>query len=270
MIKMLALDLDNTLLRSDKSISRYTEQILKKASNAGIKIVFATGRPYRAIRNYMEQVGCSSAVCHNGATAMVDGKRTDDCYCIPYEKAANLLKTLQIRYPGKKLSVEMNDRLYANFDAVSVWGNAPKDREILETASVQTDFTDLPGADADKILIEISGEDEYNEIMSLLPDGLYGLMSDGKTLCQVMNRNATKLNAVKRMAKRLGISMSEIAAFGDDYNDLEMIKYSGIGVAMGNAIEEVRRAADVITASNNEDGVARYISEHILNSTAAV
>lgn len=265
MIKMLVLDLDNTLLRSDKTISQYTEQILKKAHDAGIKIVFATARPYRAIKHYMEQVCCSTAVYHNGAIAMIDGKIAESSFRIPYETAVYLLRTLQSRYPDKKLSVEINDKLYANFDVLSIWGNSPKDIEILKAATVQTDFTDLPEIDADKIIIELSNENEYNELIPLLPDNLYGLLSDGKTLCQVMNRNASKLNALKQLAKQIGVSRSEVAAFGDDYNDLEMIKYFGIGVAMGNAIDKVRQAADAVTASNNDDGVARYIMDYILN-----
>ncbi len=127
------------------------------------------------------------------------------------------------------------------------------------------DFTDLPGIDADKIIIELNGADEYDEIMSLIGDDVYGLLSDRGTLCLVMNRNASKLNAVKRLTEQMGIAASEVAVFGDDYNDLEMIKYFGLGVAMANAIDDVRQAADAVTAfSNNEDGAARFIEEHIL------
>jgi Cof subfamily protein (haloacid dehalogenase superfamily) len=267
MIKMLVIDLDNTLLRSDKTISGYTEKVLKRVRDAGIRTAFATARPYRAIRHFMEQVGCGNAVYHNGSRIVMDWKNVGCSYCISHKEAVRLLQELQSRYPGKKLSVEINDRLYANYDVLSIWGNNPKDTEILKAATVRTDFTDLPEIDADKIIIEINNEEEYDEITALFPDSLYGLMSDGKTLCLVMNRKASKLNAVKHMAKLMAISRSEVAAFGDDYNDLEMIKYFGIGVAMSNAIEEVRRAADAVTAfDNNNDGVARYIAEHILGS----
>jgi len=265
MIKMLVLDLDDTLLRSDKTISGYTEQVVKKAQDAGIKIVIATARPYRSIKHYMDQIKCRHAVYHNGARVATDGKVSGFSFCIPNKTAVNLLKMLQSRYPGKKLSVEINERLYANFDVLSIWGSNPLDTEILKAAAVQSDFTDLPGIDADKIIIELNGEDEYKEIMSLLPDELYGLLSDRGALCLVMNRHASKLNAVKRLVEQIGLSVSEVAVFGDDYNDLEMIKYFGLGVAMSNAIDEVRQAADAVTIfSNDEDGVARFIEEYIL------
>ncbi len=264
MIKMLVLDLDNTLLRSDKTISQYTEKILQKAHDVGIKIVFATARPYRAIRHYMQQVNCSTAVYHNGAIALLEGQRAGSSYGIPNKEAIRLVQALQSRYPGKKLSVEIDDKIYANFDVISIWGKSPRDRKILEASTVQTDFSELPEIDADKIIVELNSDSEYVEIQSLLSADLYCLLSDGRTICQIMNRNATKLNAVKQLAMQMGISRSEIAAFGDDYNDLEMIQYSGIGVAMSNAIDEVRQAADAVTVSNNEDGVAKYIMEAIL------
>ena len=79
-----------------------------------------------------------------------------------------------------------------------------------------------------------------------------------------MNKNATKLNAIKQLSDLWNIDLSEMTAFGDDYNDIEMIKYCGVGVAMANAIAEVLEAADVITETNDNDGVAQYISKHVL------
>lgn len=263
MIKMLVLDLDETLLRTDKTISSYTQEILKKSCGAGIRIVFATARPFRSIKHLMDQTACSTAVYHNGAAVLLDGESAETSR-IPARDTANILQTLQVKYADKKLAAEINDKIYANFDVITIWGKTQKEREILEASSIWTDFSDLPEADADKIIIEIDSEKEYEQIQSLLTPDLYGQLSDGKTLCLVMHRNATKLNAIKRIAERLGIARSEIAAFGDDYNDIEMIKYCGTGVAMGNAIEEVKQAADTVTATNNDDGVARYIEEHIL------
>lgn len=264
MIKMIVLDLDETLLRSDKTISPYTQEVLKKACEVGIKIVFATARPYRAIKHLMEQTACSMAVYHNGAAAVLDGE-TDESSRIPARDTARILQTLQAKYPGKKLAAEINDMIYANFDVLAVWGNTPKEKEVLEASTVKSDFSNLPDIDADKIIIEIDTEKEYEEISPLLTAELYGQLADGKKLCLGMHRNATKLNAIKRLANKLGIDRTEIAAFGDDYNDIEMIEYCGTGVAMGNAIEEVRQAADAVTATNNEDGVARYIEKYILN-----
>jgi Cof subfamily protein (haloacid dehalogenase superfamily) len=264
MIKMLVIDLDETLLNTDKTISLFSEDVLKIACSTGIKIVFATARPFRAIKHYLLQVQCAAIICHNGAITFLDGKRIGKGYGVPINEARQILTSLQNKYPYKKLSVEINDLIYANFDVVEFWGKTSKDREILNASTIQTDFSNLPDIDADKVLIEIDSENEYEETMTLLPPSLYGQFSDGRKLCLVMNRYATKLNAIKLLAYHWGISKSEIAAFGDDYNDIEMIEYCGIGVAMKNAIKEVLQVADVVTDTNNNDGVAKYILDQLL------
>ena len=170
---------------------------------------------------------------------------------------------MQNKYPDKKLSIEISDKIYANFDVTVIWGTT-KEKEMLKVSSVITDFSDLPSVDADKIIIEINSENDYTEILNLLSPNLYGQLSDGGKICLVMNRNATKLNAIKQLAKHWSITLSEITAFGDDYNDIEMLTYCGIGVAMKNAITEVLQVADVVTDTNNNDGVAKFIISHIL------
>jgi Cof subfamily protein (haloacid dehalogenase superfamily) len=264
MIKMLVIDLDGTLLRSDKTISPYSEEALKKASAAGIKVVFATARPVRAVKHLLKNIPCDAVICHNGAVTFSEGKRTGSYYGVPIKNAIHILKSLKEKYPNKKLSVEINDKIYANFDVTLIWGSSEKEKEMLRASSVLTDFSGLPDTDADKLLIEVDSANEYKEILKLLPTDLYSQLSDGGKLCLVMNKNATKLNAVKQLIKMWDISISDTAAFGDDYNDIELLRNCGVGVAMKNAIPEVLQAADEVTESNDDEGVAKYIMKHIL------
>lgn len=264
MIKALVIDLDDTLLRTDKTVSGFTCGILEKSRAVGIKLVFATARPVRAIRQYICRIPCDAVICHNGAVTLPDGENVGSCYGVPIEEATRILRSMQDRYPHKKLSVEINDRIYANFDAASFWGVTSQDREMLLATTVQTDFSDLPDFDADKVLVEVDSEEEYREVLEMISPGLYGQLSDGGKLCQVMNKEATKLNAIRQIAGRWGVSISDIAAFGNDFNDMEMLIHCGVGIAVSNAIPEVRQAADVIAESNDDDGVARYILNHIL------
>ncbi|HEX2944371.1 MAG TPA: HAD family hydrolase [Clostridia bacterium] len=264
MIRMLAVDLDETLLRSDKTISAYTQEVLNKACAEGIRIVFATARPYRVVGQYLKQVQCAAVICHNGAVTFADGQKTGKCYGIPIVEAAGILRILQERHPEKRLSVEINDRIYANFDVTAVWGKTKEDIEVLKASTVRTDFHDLPDMDADKVLVEICSDKEHEEVKSLLPPDLYTLLSDNGKLCVIMNKKATKFNAIRCMAEQWGIPVSDIAAFGDDYNDIEMIRQCGIGVAMGNAVDEALAAADAVTDTNNNDGVAGFIVKEIL------
>lgn len=266
MIKMLVIDLDETLLHTDKTISSFTKATLERASAAGIKVVIASARPLRAVKQVIMQIQCDAIICHNGAVILSDGKMVDCSYRVPIKEATQLLIFMQKEYAGKKLSVEIDDIIYANFDVTIFWGKTDKDREMLKASSVQTDFSDLPAIDADKVIIELDSEEEYQDILTQLPPHLYGQLSDGGKFCLVMNRNASKFNAIKRLAAQWGISISDIAAFGDDLNDIEMLMHCGTGVAMKNAIPEVIQAAKTVTETNNDDGVAKYIESNILKS----
>jgi hypothetical protein len=263
-IKMLAIDLDETLLHTDKTISAFTKAVLGKASAAGIKVVIASARPIRAVKQVMVQIQSDAIICHNGAVIIVNGEKAGCSYRVPIKEASQLLLSLQSKYPGKKLSVEIDDMIYANFDGTVFWGKTDKDRQMLRESAVQTDFSDLPAIDADKVIVELGSEEEYQEILAQLSPSLYGQLSDGGKLCLIMNRNASKFNAIKRLAAQWGISITDIAAFGDDLNDVEMLMHCGTGVAMKNAIPEAILAANTVTETNNDDGVAKYIESNIL------
>lgn len=254
MIKMLAIDLDNTLLRSDKTISNYSSKVLSRCRERGIKIAFATARPLRTITPYMRETPCDAAVYHNGAHIIADGKHIGESYTIPAAVTEGILNTLQKAYPGKRLSVEIDDVLYANFDVSSVWNY---------TSYMFTDFTDLPQIGADKILIEAGTNIAYEHIRPLLNPDVYCQVSEG-LIYLVMNNNATKLNGLKSLADYWGISLQDAVAFGDDHNDVEMLKYCGLGVAVGNAIHEAIQAADAVADTNDNDGVAGYIETYLL------
>jgi Cof subfamily protein (haloacid dehalogenase superfamily) len=264
MIKMIVTDLDETLLHSDKTISVFTEETLLKARHAGIKVVLATGRPKRLSIGYHNRLQSDALICHNGNYIFSGGESVGSFAGISNKEAARILSILQEKYPAKKLSVEIDDRIYANFDVALLWGSMENESKILKSSAVLSDFTDLPDAAADKILIELDSEKEYREVWDLLTPELYAQPADGGSVCVVMNKSTSKFNAIRQLAELWDIPVSQITAFGDDHNDVEMIRGCGIGVAMENAVPEVREAADVITGTNNADGVAEYIRSRLL------
>lgn len=254
MTKLLALDLDNTLLKSDKSISQYTSGVLKRCRDRGMKIVFATARPLRTITPYLSRTPCDAIIYHNGAHIIADGKRIGSAYTVPVETTRTILGTLQAKYPGERLSVEIDDVLYANFDVSSVWNY---------TSYILSDFSDLPETGADKILIEADLKIKYEDITPLLTPDIYCQMSEG-LIYLIMNKCATKLNGLKTLAGHWGISLEDAAAFGDDHNDVEMLRSCGLGVAVGNAIKKAKEAADAVADTNDNDGAAKYIEHYLL------
>lgn len=247
--RMIVTDLDGTLLKNDRTISEYSAEVLKKCQEKGIKVVFATARPLRTITPFLEQAPCDAIIYHNGAHIIAGGEHIGEPQTIPIGTARDILLSLLKRNPKRRLSAEINGMLYANFDVSAVWNY---------TRFVMTDFSILPDSDADKILIEaaqVTGEEEINELLS--PE-IYCQISEN-AIYLIMNKNATKLNGVKTLCRYWDLDMKQTAAFGDDYNDMEMIRECGAGVAVGNAIPEVIECADFIADTNENEGVAKFI-----------
>jgi Cof subfamily protein (haloacid dehalogenase superfamily) len=252
-VKMIVTDLDNTLLRRDKIVSGYTASVFSRCRDAGIKIVFATARPVRAVAKWLD-MGIQSDACiyHNGAVIHIDGEMFQETG-IEHYFASKLLKAAQ-QLDSMRIAVEINDMLYANFDAGAIWPD-------VEYA--MTDFGNLPKLPADKIIFITADKTEIGKIERLLGDDLYWEISENEVL-MVMNKNARKRNAVNALAAQFGIPLSEIAAFGDDHNDVEMLRECGVGVAVANAIDEAKASADYLCDTNDNDGVAKWLEDNVL------
>ena len=145
---------------------------------------------------------------------------------------------------------------YSNFDVDKVWPETGT--KMWELVDFSTHATDIEKINVDSVTMEDIIFVEQN-----MTDNMYlRVARDG--LGMIMHRDATKSKALAELARIWGVSQSEIVAFGDDLNDIDMLTYAGVGVAMGNALEEVKVTADFICLSNNEDGVAKWIEENIL------
>ena len=266
-IKMIVTDLDGTLLRRDKTISDYTASVFRRCRDRGMKIVFATARPVRAVANWLKlDIIFDACIYHNGAVVKIGDElfRETGIGCDVYGKLIDSVKQLkQIKqfkqfsqfsqFNDIKIAVEINDVLYANFDAATIWPGV--EYEI-------SDLCGLPELPADKIIFITADMAEINEIERLLDDNLYWDISENEVL-MVMHKNARKRNAVADLATYFGISLAETAAFGDDYNDIEMLRACGVGVSVANAIDEAKDAADFICGANEDDGVAKWIEAHM-------
>ena len=259
-IKMIALDLDRTLLRQDKTISEYTLKILNECKSKGIIVAIATARPSRAAKLFSELICCNNVVCLNGAIVTVNEKIIA-ANKIDGKTAHNLILEIIDKFPDSKVSAEVNDYIHVNFDLPSDNVIRTNFKDVFKN-TIETDFVGGLG-DVDKIIFAVENSDEINEIKSMLPEGLYTSIANGYLL-QIMSTKATKLNGVKALAQHYNIDINEIAAFGDDYDDIVMIKECGYGVAVANAIDDVIKEAKYITESSDDDGVAKWIEQNIL------
>lgn len=254
MYKIIVLDLDGTTLRKDKTVSTHTIEVLKKCNEKGIKILFATARPPRDAYKYVPvELRSNPIISYNGA-CIINSKKE-----VLYSKEMDRESILQLLKVCKEngynnLCLEINDKLYSNFDTKEFFGDAPT--EIV-------DLENIPYDSVYKCII-CSKEAIKEELLDEFPQDCKGIITDDGTLCQIMHRDVSKWTSIKALIENMGIKSNEVIAFGDDYNDVDMLKYAGIGVAMGNAQEDVKDIADFVTDTNMNDGVAKYLESNLL------
>lgn len=248
-MRTVIVDLDRTLLRTDKTLSAYTLVVLKKCHREGLAVIAATARPERAMLMYHEQIGFDAIVTLNGARIILPDAVMENC--IPPVSGERVLSAL-VSIPDTVISVETSDGIYSS---------AP----IPEWNAIRYDgFPNLPTRGAlYKILASGTNPALYADINRVLTEDVYYSMAIN-TLVQIMSKNATKWNGIKAALEALNSSPAEAVCFGDDNDDIEPIQRCGTGVAVSNAIEAVLRAADHITGSNDEDGVAHFIETNLL------
>lgn len=248
-MKAIIVDLDRTLLHTDKTLSEYTINVLKKCHNKGLAVIAATARTEKRILTYREQVGFDVVITMNGAKIILPDKVIENS--IPRLSGESVLSAL-ISIPDTLISVETSGGVYSNF-AIPEWESI-----------IYDDFPNLPAnVTLYKILASSSNNTLYAKIEYVLTDDVYYTVANN-TLVQIMNKKAAKWNGVKAALEALDIPQAEAVYFGDDNDDIEPIQMCGIGVAVSNAIEAVTNAADYITGSNDEDGVAHFIEANFL------
>lgn len=253
-IKTVIVDLDRTLLRTDKTISPYTAAVLGECRRRGIWLVAATARPLRAVTEYCGAIKFDALVVSNGAR-LLWGNRQEE-HGISARNAERVLRSLQA-HPDLRITLETGDRAYSN-------------RPIPDFESTICDDLTGPAVreGALKILVGLDREEVLTIVEDALTEDLYYTVANGH-LIQIMSRDATKWKGVKAALEAGGRSPDEVAYFGDDQDDIEPIQMCGMGIAVANAIEAVKSAADHVAESNDADGVAKFIERTFLVWRAA-
>lgn len=248
-IKGIVVDLDRTLLRSDKTLSLYTLGVLGRCKEMGMKLIVATARPFRTAEEYCRMIRADAIVVSNGARVICGDHRTE--FGIDLQSAVALLKALG-QEPSLTVTLETGDEAYSN-------------KPVQEYETVLSD--DLAGvAEAEgalKILVTYDDGKALEMVKENLTEDLYYTVASGH-LIQIMSKAATKWNGIKAVLELCGCALEETAYFGDDNDDIEPIKRCGLGVAVANAIDEVKAVADDTAESNDADGVAKYIERRVL------
>ncbi|ANW19305.1 Cof-type HAD-IIB family hydrolase [Streptomyces clavuligerus] len=267
--RLIATDLDGTLLRDDKSVSERTVAALAAAEKAGIEVFFVTGRPARWMHVVSEHVHRHGlAICANGA-AVVDLRAGGELLTVhPLERATGLavIAALREAAPGVSFGVETTAGFHHEAGYPRIQAHDPG--MIVAVAEKLLGDTDAPYGQAPVIkLLAHHGEMAPDDFLALARAAAGELAtftrSSPSALLEISAPGVSKASTLALCCAERGISAAEVVAFGDMPNDVEMLTWAGSSYAMGNAHPDVLAAASGRTVANNEDGVAVVI-ERIL------
>jgi Cof subfamily protein (haloacid dehalogenase superfamily) len=266
-IKLIAVDLDSTLLKDNKTISKYTQSILKRCQQQGIKVAFATARSYSTTEQYVPIVMPDAVISSAGARVCIDGKIIHQILINAQtvrELYKILLKSPHVRYR----TIESIHGFYISSDIDStepLWAAylPPNYTVISENGGDNTTHIDSFSFHAYFIDAAISDRATLERITSSFP-AIDVIPFSGEHWYRFIGKGASKWNRVRILADYYKINTADIASFGDDFSDIEMIKNSGIGIAMENAIVQCKDVADYICDLSDNDGVAKWLERHFL------
>lgn len=269
-IKLVGIDLDETLLRHDKTISERTIDILNKLTNAGVHIVPITGRPFTGMPEQLLKIDkIKYAVCSNGAQ-IIDIHTGEKLFSnvISNENANKIIDLLKEK--DCRFEVFCDNTGYIEQEEydfyIKEFADTPFGNYVLSTRKVvesqKAIFSDKTKC-ADDFFIICKNEEQREKLFTQLGtiNNIQFCKFADKYL-EITSKNADKGSGLKTVCSYLGIDLKNTITFGDDANDIKLLQTAGISVAMGNAIDQVKAVADIVTLSNDHDGVA-YILEQI-------
>lgn len=266
-MRLAAIDLDGTLLRSDRSVSERSRRAIAAAAAAGTEVVVVTARSPRSVTAFASDAGIGGiAICANGAILFdLDAGAIVAHQPLPAEVAQRIALSLRERVPGVAFGWELGLR-FGSEPAYEAWRDPtrwPRPEGSFAPCEISTWrqpmtklLARLPDADVGELLAAaraVGGDD----VVATLA---------GREYVEVMSRGVAKEAALAALAAKRGIDAAEVVAFGDHLTDVGMLAWAGLGVAVANAEPEVLAAADEVTASNDEDGVA-LVLERLVGTT---
>lgn len=266
MYKIIALDMDGTLLDDNKTITEENKKSLMRAKEKGVKVVLSSGRPKDGLIKYLNELELVQ----------------DDEYVLSYNgclvqeaKGGKIIHKVGLKGTDLHYMYTLSREFNVNIHAFSEKHGliTPKMSKYTEVeASLNgieatiIDFFDIPEDENIIKIMLVDEEDILDAAIHRLPREAYdkyNIVKSAPYFLEIINKNGNKGEGLKALAEYLGVNREEVMAFGDASNDKEMIEYAGLGVAMENAMEEVKEVADYITCNNNEDGIAKVVNRFI-------
>lgn len=269
--KLIICDLDGTLLDSNNRISKDNFEAIAKARELGLKFTLATGRMDGMIRVYVSQlkidlpaISCNGAVIRDCTTNKII--RSFPLFELDYNLLTNRMlerKTDFLCYTSDAVYYPAYSKTISRFH----FYNQMAVEEDIQTIPLFPfeKYKDDIAPEVVKLMAVLGSGPEYDQERLFIKENTNcTLVQSMDGMVDIMRAGISKGSAMRFLASALNIGIDSIVAFGDQENDIDMIKTAGLGIAMGNAIEAVKRAGKIITADNNDSGVARAINDYLL------
>ena len=264
-IDLVAIDLDGTLLTTEKTITLDTREAVRQAVALGVRVVLASARPPRSVKGFYRQLGLDTLQINYNGAVIYDQPQSRHTFHQPIDPglAERIIRFARERDPDVVVSVEILDKWYTDRVDDSLPTEVSKAFAPDHVGPLET----LVPAPVTKIMflahpprmgtLRRAIEEHFN-------DGVAVVTTDDH-MAQVVHHRVDKADALRRIADHYGVARARTLAIGDAPNDVGMIRWAGIGVAVANAWEHVREAADDLAPCNDEGGVARALHRHVLN-----
>jgi len=275
--KIIAVDLDGTTLRKDgRTLSKRVEDAFTKAREMGIEIVLNTGRPYKVLApSLLTGAGWQHlcVLCNGGEIRnLQNGELLDKRYM----KGQDLVQFVELAKKwGIPAELMLPEKIYLtreDWDKVNAYGGPELGHHIHYALKERGEAVDSllklcqePDAAFVKALYPLIDDEVREQVEEGLKAMDLSFAWAGRKSIEVTHKEANKAKGLERVCSLLHVPMNQVMAIGDSGNDIPMLKSAGMGIAMGNAPSEVKAAADAVTATNEEDGVALAIETYVLN-----
>lgn len=273
--KLICMDMDGTLLDDYKNISEINKAVIKKAYNMGAKIVVSTGRIFTSAEYFASLLDVKAPVISSNGAFIREKDRNKVVFknVLGYDKCIDILKVLKKYdiYPHYYTAdtIFTEKIIYSSHFYTLANKVLPEGKKV--NIVIVNDWEEIFNKYKYEILKCVGTDDDLFKVAAakkeLINMGCFEVVSSYYNNFEVMCKGVSKGKAVQTLGEYYNISREEIICIGDSENDLSMIQYAGLGVAMGNADEFIKRQADYITDSNNNNGVAKVIEKFVFGNS---
>lgn len=266
--KLMAIDIDGTLLDKNSQITQSTCDALQKIKEKGITITFATGRFYPDAIYFAKLLGfsCPMILLHGALIQSQDGKVIRK-QGLPPESIPILIEIAK----KEKVPFQIFHENFLVIEKKSKWNDVYLSFSEIKPVIVPDINQYLKNHKSPFSFIYLGTEQRMAKLKKVVEDRLnntIAIASAHPNLLEIIAPDVSKGRALKELAAMKNIPLSQTIAIGDSYNDMEVLKAAGLGVAMGNAPQEVKDIADYITKDNDNDGIAYFVSQYLARHTA--